>query len=91
MKSSGQGILEIKNTDKRIGELVGQLENVMAQKHLPRSEAFKLRGRLGFADGFLHGRLGALVLQRFMGHAYRSTSVVDRGLVDLLYLNPSWR
>ena len=70
LKDSKDGILEIKNTEKRINDLVEQLEEVIQRKTLNRPETLRLKGRLGFADGFLHGRLGALILKRLVDHAY---------------------
>ena len=46
----------------------------------------KLRGRLGFADGYLHGRLGALILKRLIDHAYGSNPQSDDELQHLLLL-----
>lgn len=74
-RASGEGIRKIKNIDRRVNELGSQLDDVIvANKVLTRSDALKLRERLGSADGFLRGRLGALVW----------LSIVDQGLVDLL-------
>ena len=39
---------------------------------------------LGFADSFLHGRLGSLVLKRLIDHAYSFTNTVDDELAQLL-------
>ena len=64
LRDSKDGVPEMKNTEKRIENLTGQLESVMQHKMLNRHETLTLTGRLGFADGFLHGRLGALVLKR---------------------------
>ena len=74
---SKDGVLEMKNTEKRIQKLTGQLESVIQHRMLNRHETLTLKGRLGFADGFLHGRLGALVLKRLVDHAYSFTNNVD--------------
>ena len=49
-----------------------------------RHDSLKLRGRLGFADSFLHGRLRSLVLKRLIDHAYSFTNTVDDELAQLL-------
>ena len=84
--STKDGILEVKNTEKRIMDLTEQLEQVLQQRSLNRHETLKLKGRLGFADGFLHGRLGALVLKRLVDHAYSFSNVVDNELATVLEL-----
>ena len=72
LRGAADGVLQIQNTEKRIAELVQYLEDVMKSRKLGRHKALKLRGRLGFADGFLHGRLGALILKRLVDYAYSS-------------------
>ena len=84
LRESCNGVLKVQNTQKRIDELVGFLSNVMEQKRLDRHETLKLRGRLGFADGFLHGRLSALILKRLIDHAYGSTNYMDESMVNIL-------
>ena len=83
---SCEGVLEIQNTESRIVDLVQQLAAVISVRKLNRTDALKLRGRLGFADGFLHGRLGALVLKRLIDHAYGSTTTVDDDLANILHM-----
>ena len=83
-QGSSLGLLEIKNAASRIKYLVEQLTAVMSSSRLTRNHALKLRGRLGFADGFLHGRLGALVLKRFKDHAYGTTAAVDDDMSEIL-------
>ena len=61
-----------------------QLEKVIRDRALNRHDSLKLRGRLGFADSFLHGRLGSLVLKKLIDHAYSFTSTVDDELAQLL-------
>jgi hypothetical protein len=86
LKDSKDGVLEIRNTEKRINDLVAQLEEVILRKTLNRPETLRLKGRLGFADGFLHGRLGALILKRLVDHAYSFSNVVDSDLANVLQL-----
>lgn len=46
--------------------------------------AWRCGGKLGFADSFLHGRLGSLLLKRLSEHAYGRTSKLDEELVSSL-------
>ena len=84
LRDACRGVLNVQNTQKRIDELVEFLTQVRERKRLDRNETLKLRGRLGFADGFLHGRLGALILKRLIDHAYGSTSYMDESMVNVL-------
>jgi len=47
---------------------------------LGKNEALMLRGRLGFADSFLQGRLGSLVLKQLSEHAYGRSPKLQREL-----------
>ena len=84
LRDACRGVLKVQNTQKRIDELVEFLTQVRERKRLDRNETLKLRGRLGFADGFLHGRLGTLILKRLIDHAYGSTSYMDESMVNVL-------
>lgn len=86
LSMSDPGILETCNTEARVADLVQQLQNLLELGNLNRHDTLKLRGRLGFADGFLHGRLGSLILKRFIDHAYGSISKLDDELAMLLRL-----
>ena len=46
--------------------------------------ALQLRGRLGFADTYLHGRFGALLMKHLIDHAYSSTTQVSDELLHVL-------
>ena len=86
LHESMDGILKLQNTEKRINELVQSLETILVSRKLDRTGTLKLRGRLGFADGFLHGRLGSLILKRLIDHAYGTSSSVDDSLANVLEL-----
>ena len=86
LSMSDRGILEIKNTEARVADLVKQIQSVLELGTLSRSDTLKLRGRLGFADGYLHGRLGALILKRLIDHAYGANPKIDEDLAMLLRL-----
>ena len=83
---SCQGTLEIRNTESRIADLIQQIRGFLEAGTLNRHDTLKLRGRLGFADGYLHGRLGALILKRPIDHAYGSNPQSDDELEHLLLL-----
>ena len=72
--------------EKRIRELVQTLELALDERKLDRAATLKLRGRLGFADGFLHGRLGSLILERLLEPAYGTMSYIDEPLANVLAL-----
>ena len=51
---------------------------------LDKQECLMLRGSLGFADSFLHGRVGKLVLKKLIDHAYGKSSLMDGELKTAL-------
>eukprot|EP00435_Cladocopium_sp_Y103_P033072 s2564_g8.t1 len=81
---SEQGLLQICNTQSRKDELVRQILKAVERGWLDKQETLSLRGRLGFADSFLHGRLGKLVLKHLVDHAYGTTKYMDASLVASL-------
>lgn len=81
---SEQGILHVCNTQARRDELVKQISDAVAKGCLGKHETLVLRGRLGFADSFLHGRLGKLVLKNLVDHAYGKSSRMEPDLVVAL-------
>ena len=74
---SEQCLLQVANTESRKAELVKQLDEALKCGKLDKQECLMLRGRLGFADSFLHGRVGKLVLKKLIDHAYGRTSVLS--------------
>eukprot|EP00435_Cladocopium_sp_Y103_P074642 s107_g50.t1 len=72
-----QRLLAVSNTEARKRELVQQLQAALDVGKLDKQECLVLRGRLGFADSFLHGRLGRLVLKKLIDHAYGNTSALS--------------
>lgn len=69
LELSSERILSVSDTESRVCDLTIQIDHVLETRTLSRPDALKLRGRLGFADSFLHGRLGALLLKRLVDHA----------------------
>eukprot|EP00438_Fugacium_kawagutii_P036299 Skav217420 [mRNA] locus=scaffold2674:532342:553051:- [translate_table: standard] len=81
---SSERLLLVDNTKSRKEELVEQLERACACRRLTKQECLVLRGRLGFADSFVHGRLGSLILKQLNEHAYGKTARLDESLLDSL-------
>ena len=86
LKSSRDRILQIQNAESHVKDISLQLESIIQNRALNRHDTLKLRGRLGFADSFLHGRLGPLVLKRLIDNAYNFSNVGDDELAHLLRL-----
>ena len=74
----------IENTEQRKLELKELLQAALDRGTLTRPEALVLRGKLGFADSFVHGRLGILVLSKLIEHAYGAQKQIDESLRDAL-------
>ena len=73
-------LLAVSNTESRKDELVKQIGEVIDAGVMDKQQTLILRGRLGFADSFLHGRLGRLVLTKLMEHAYGRSNRIDADL-----------
>ena len=80
LASSGERILAVCNTEQRIQDLTAMLSSTIEAGELCKQDALVLRGKLGFADSFLHGRLGLLVLKQLAEHAYGRTSKLSHEL-----------
>jgi len=84
LSSSGERVLMVKNTEQRIADLLAMLHATLKSGELGKQDALILRGKLGFADSFLHGRLGLLILKQLSEHAYgRSAKLRDELKVGL--------
>ena len=77
---SEQRLMAVANTETRRVELVGQISEALDCGSLDKQTCLMLRGRLGFADSFLHGRIGKLVLKKLIDHAYGKNSRMDEEL-----------
>ncbi|CAK9114988.1 unnamed protein product [Durusdinium trenchii] len=84
LSKSKDRVLCIGNTEQRKVELVEYIEKVLNDKRMSRHESLVLRGRLGFADSQVHGRLGKLVLNRIVEHAYGTQLELSTSLVEAL-------
>jgi hypothetical protein len=56
LSCSQDGLLRVKNTEKRIEEVTGKIASTLEGRFLTPGEAATLKGRLGFAEGQLFGR-----------------------------------
>ncbi len=83
---SSHGTLQIRNTESRLEELCESIQKTLTSGKLSKLDTMRLRGRLGFADGFVHGRLGALLLKRLMEHAYSHSTKLDDEVTFALQL-----
>ena len=97
LSRSGERILVIKNTEQRVQDLKALVVSTLQAGTLGKNEALMLCGRLGFAESFLHGRLGSLVLKQLSEHAYGRSPKLQRELIfSVLYdaplgqENPEW-
>ena len=84
LESSGEHVLRVNNTSKRVNEICDQIQLVFSKKKMDKKLALQLRGRLGFADTYLHGRFGALLMKHLIAHAYSSTTQVSDELFHVL-------
>lgn len=62
------------------GCIAKQLKAALLEGKLDKQECLVLRGRLGLADSFLHGRVGKLTLKKQIDHAYGISNVLDEEL-----------
>ena len=74
-------LMFVANTEARKKEVGDLIESALAGGKLSKPEALVLRGKWGFADSFVHGRLGPLVLKKLPVHAYGRTSKLDGDLI----------
>ena len=77
LASSGERLLRIRNTEQRIADLQALIASTLDSSTLSKQDALVLRGKLGFADSYLHGRLGLLVLKLLSDHAYGRTTKIQ--------------
>lgn len=81
---SEQRIMHVYNTKKRVEDLIALIDAVLQNRTLSKQESLVLRGKLGFADSYLHGRLGLVVLKQLVDHAYSPGARVDENLLQSL-------
>lgn len=80
-------ILRVGNAESGRDDLIAMITAAVDRGLLDKGACLTLRGKLGFADSFLHGRLVALELKRLSMHAYGRISKLDTDLIlDMLCL-----
>ena len=84
LEKSGERVLLIQNTEQRVQDLKALIAATLEEGVLGKQSALVLRGKLGFADSFLHGRLGALLLKQLSEHAYGRASKIPAELATCL-------
>ena len=95
LSHTAEGIVKVENTDRRKQELSERIAEVLRQGKLSKNDAASLRGRLGFAEGQLFGRVTRQLLNDLHVHSQRppkgmvlstdtraSLSVVDSRLLS---------
>ena len=71
---SSDFLMHVENTEARKKEICDLIGAALECGRLGKAESLILRGKLGFADSFVHGRLGTLTLKKLSEHAYGRTS-----------------
>ena len=74
------GLMTVCNTESRRKELIQQIASALQSGFLDKQSTLSLRGRLGFADSFMYGRIGKLVLKQLTDHAYGPRKKFDESL-----------
>ena len=72
LDSSPEGSISLSNTNARKQELGLLLDKVISAGTLSPALALQLRGRLGFAENQVMGRVGVLLMRKLTEHAYTS-------------------
>ena len=79
LSKSGERTLAIRNTAQRVEDLQCLIAATLSAGTLLQS-ALVLRGKLGFADSYLHGRLGSLLLKQLSEHLYGRSHKISKEL-----------
>ena len=77
-------LMHVENTEARKKEICGVVGAALEIGRLGKAESLILRGKVGFADSFIHGRLGALTLKKLSEHAYGRTSKLSPDVTTAL-------
>ena len=71
LSQSSSGLVKVENTEKRKLELSRTIKEVLQSGKLSKGDAASLRGRLGFAEGQLFGRVTRQLLNDLHIHSQR--------------------
>ena len=76
------------NTERRLHESIDFVRAVSMAGTLSKKDSLVLRGRLGYCDAFIFGRIGKMALQNITRHAYTKpfSSIAVKQLLDSLSL-----
>ena len=77
-------LMHVENTEACKKEICGVVGAALEIGRLGKAESLILRGKVGFADSFIHGRLGALTLKKLSEHAYGRTSKLSPDVTTAL-------
>ena len=84
LRSSLDGLIFFRNTEKRVAEIKAFVEKVIETGRLPHHEALRLRGRCQFADSQIFGRTGKKCLGLITEHAYGQHETISHELRNSL-------
>ena len=85
LRQSGDKLCFVTNTEERVQELVGELDEAIRTNMLPRSEGEKLRGRLQFASSQIFGRKVRRLLKVLSGHVARGRKSLSPHTLSCLH------
>lgn len=70
------GFVELRNTEQRKEELVGEIDSILTAGKMSKQQALKLRGRMQFAKSQIWSRSAKLCLSAITDHAYSGSGDV---------------
>ena len=85
LKRSGDKLCFVTNTEERVQELVGELDEAIRTNMLPRSEGEKLRGRFQFASSRIFGRKFRRLLKVLSNHVTRGRKSLSPHTLSCLH------
>ena len=85
LRQSGDKLCFVTNTEERVQELVGELDEAIRTNMLPRSEGEKLRGRLQFASSQILGRTFRRLLKVLSNHVARGRKSLSPHTLSCLH------
>ena len=81
-------IRRVRNTEGRRQESVDEIGAILEDRRLGRAKALQLRGRLGFAENQLFGRLGRQSMHVLVEYAYLGGGDFDHRRIGLALNTP---
>ena len=71
LSASKTGLALFDNTERRVSETMKAIAGTLESSSLTKAKALQLRGRLGFCESQIFGRVGNLAMKSLVDHAYR--------------------